>query len=110
MVKESDEDCAWVYSFILKGENNFPVRFHADNKPVIGGGFIQRRLKRLRGFPFRVLRGEFLEAFKREAKLRIDGVLKPQRAIVIKCCNAVGWRDVILAAFLGDCLYKFTQG
>ena len=50
----------------------------------------EQRLERLLGLPFGMLRGHRLDLIEGEGELDVDGLLRPQRAVVVEDGDALG--------------------
>jgi len=63
----------------------------------------ERGLERLLVLPLRMLRSEHLHAVEREGQLNWPRLFGPQRSIVVKHRDALGWDHEIRRALPGDC-------
>jgi hypothetical protein len=61
---------------------------------------VEHRLEGLGLLPFRVLRGESLDAIECELELVVDRLLDPQRAVVVEGGDALGRRHIVRPALV----------
>jgi len=71
---------------------------------------IQQRSERLLGLPFRMARGEQLDAIDRKLELEVERLLGPERAIVIEGDNAMCHGHELRRTRLGDARDERNDG
>ena len=87
--------------------------FHQGMLATGKGGFhvaAQDRCKGFFGLPFRMLRGQRLDAVEDEERLEIHRLFRPERAVVVEYRNTFGSRHEIRTAFAGRALDEIDNG
>ncbi len=67
------------------------------------------RLERLMLSPFRVLGRHRFDAVEHEHALKVERLLRPERAVVVEGRDAIARRHVVLAARIGDGVHEIDD-
>ena len=81
--------------FGVRGRQHFQKPFFAGRRQrfVIPGGSSTQRIT---GQNRRILRGQLCHLIHRKNKLEINRLLRPERAVIVKCRNPVSGGDIVL--------------
>ena len=93
----------------MRGHHDFEQRAFAARERAFHVA-LEQRGERLLVLPLGMLRRERLHAVEREEQLEVHRLLGPERAVVVEGSDALGDRDEVGRAFLGDFLDEGDDG